>query len=70
MRKKNKKKVLYYLGSDQGLNSIHNYDQVFSMSVEKKFELICELGIFQYQLKNGTDAIPRFLRTTANIRKA
>lgn len=40
------------------------------MSYEEKFALICQLTLFDYQLKNNCNDIPRFLRTTACIRKA
>ena len=44
-------------------------DGTESLSYQKKFELICELTLFDYQLKNNTNDLPRFLRTTACIKK-
>ena len=71
MRKKSVlKKQFSYVGRDSEHSAISRLDGTYRMSYEEKFALICELTLFEYQLKNNTDDVPRFLRTTACIRKA
>jgi hypothetical protein len=72
VRQRDAKKYYSYKGHDSDLKNLNisKLDGTLELSAEKKFELICELTLFHYQLKNNTNDIPRFLRTTACIRKA
>lgn len=67
---KKRKKEFVFVGSDDQHNKISHLDGTYKMTFHQKFDLICSLTLFEYQLKNGTNDIPRFLRTTACIRKA
>ncbi len=59
-----------YRDADLAKLNISEVDGTLELSAQEKFELICELTLFNYQLKNNTNDIPRFLRSTACIRKA
>jgi hypothetical protein len=60
---------LVYIGSDSEHSRLHELDGSLDQTPEQKFALICALSLFDYQLRNNTDDIPRLLRTTACIRK-
>jgi hypothetical protein len=62
--------VLVFVGGDDAHSDISSLDGTLRLSYAQKFELICQLSLFAYQLKNNTENVPRFLRTTACIRKA
>ena len=49
---------------------MNELDGSVKLSYAKKFELICQLSLFEYQFRNKTTDVPRLLRTTACIRKA
>lgn len=68
-RKKFNNKPFIFIGRDTELSRISDLDGTLELSYKEKFALICELTLFEYQLKNQTNDIPRFLRTTACIRK-
>ena len=68
--KKKKRIAFCFIGKDSDNNKLSHLDGTQSRTYEQKFELICDLTLFHYQLKNDTNDIPRFLRTTACIRKA
>ena len=71
MRKRSiTKKQFAFVGKDSDHGDLSRLDGTLGMSYEEKFSLICDLTTFDYQLKNNTNDIPRFLRTTACIRKA
>lgn len=67
---KKKNKAFCFKGSDDLHDKLHELDGSYDLTYEEKFEMLCELSLFHYQLKNSTDDIPRLLRTTACIRKA
>ncbi len=69
-KKKNRKFGFSFVGKDDMLDKINEMDGTLAMSIEQKFELICDLTLFNFQRVNNTNDIPRFLRTTACIRKA
>jgi hypothetical protein len=62
-------KQFSFLGKDSDHHLLSSLDGTKQMSYPQKFELICQLSLFDYQLKNNTNDIPRLLRTTACIRK-
>ena len=68
--KRGSKKQFAFIGKDSDHASVSRRDGTLGMSYQDKFSLICDLTLFEYQLKNNTNDIPRFLRTTACIRKA
>ena len=68
MRKKKTK--LIFSGSDDALDKLDCIDPVYRMSYQQKLTLIYQLTLFEYQFRNNTNDVPRFLRTTACIRKA
>jgi len=68
--KKKKKIAFCFVGKDSDNYKLSRLDGTQDLTPEQKFELICDLTLFHYQLKNNTNDIPRFLRTTACIRKA
>jgi hypothetical protein len=70
MQKKLHKKNFHFVGKDSDLERINELDGTTKLSYEQKFELACQLSLFEYQLRNKTNNVPRFLRTTACIRKA
>jgi hypothetical protein len=70
MKKKLRKKNFHFVGKDSDLRRINELDGTTELSYEKKFELACQLSLFEYQLRNNTTDVPRLLRTTACIRKA
>lgn len=59
-----------FMGVDEAHSDLSSLDGTRSLTYAQKFELICQLSLFAYQLKNNTDHVPRLLRTTACIRKA
>jgi hypothetical protein len=59
-----------FVGSDDAHSDISSLDGTKGLSYAQKFEIACQISLFAYQLKNSTDYVPRFLRTTACIRKA
>jgi hypothetical protein len=59
-----------FVGSDDAHSDISSLDGTKWLTYAQKFELACQISLFAYQLKNSTDYVPRFLRTTACIRKA
>ena len=69
-RKLKRKKGFSFVGRDSQLNELNERDGTLALSPAKKFELICDLTLFHYQRINNTNDIPRFLRTTACIRKS
>ena len=62
--------TLIFQGTDSELGALSEIDPVFSMSYVEKLTAIYELTLFEHQVRNETDDLPRFLRTTACIRKA
>ncbi len=68
--KKRRRSGFSYVGSDKDHHKISAMDGTLDLSYEKKFELVCDLTLFRYQLRHNTNDLPRFLRTTACIRKA
>ena len=67
LRKKRSKVV--FIGSDEMHSRISEIDSPSSMSYAEKLTLITQLSLFEFQLRNATNDLPRFLRTTACIRK-
>ena len=59
-----------FVGVDDAHSDLSSLDGSQSLTPAQKFELICQLSLFAYQLKNNTENVPRLLRTTACIRKA
>jgi hypothetical protein len=59
-----------FVGSDDAHSDISSVDGTMGLAYAQKFELACQISLFAYQLKNGTEDVPRLLRTTACIRKA
>ena len=68
--KKKAKKQFVFLGKDNDHSKLSKVDGTLDLSHQEKFALICELTLFDYQLKSNTNDLPRLLRTTASIRKA
>jgi hypothetical protein len=64
-----KKKILIYKGHDSNNKNLIEIDSPLRMTYEEKLKLITALTLFEYQRKNNTTDVPRFLRTTALIRK-
>ena len=64
------RKQFMFVGRDSQHKDMSEKDGTIDMSYQEKFSLICQLTLFEYQFKNKTNDIPRFLRTTACIRKA
>lgn len=58
-----------FQGKDHHHDKLHEIDGSLEQSPEEKFATICALTLFEYQLRNNTDDIPRLLRSTACIRK-
>jgi len=69
LRQKKSKYPLVFKGSDSEHSRMAELDGTYELSPEEKFAATCALTLFEYQVKNNTDAIPRLLRTTACIRK-
>ena len=59
-----------FVGVDETHSDLSDLDGTWSLTYAQKFELICQLSLFAYQLKNNTEHVPRLLRTTACIRRA
>ena len=59
-----------FVGFDEAHSDLSSLDGTRSLTYAQKFELICQLSLFAYQLKNNTENVPRLLRATACIRKA
>jgi len=59
-----------FVGSDEVHGDISSLDGSKGLTYAQKFELACQISLFAYQLKNSTEYVPRFLRTTACIGKA
>jgi hypothetical protein len=59
-----------FVGSDSAHSDLDSLDGSRKLTYAEKFERICQLSLFAYQLKNNTEHVPRLLRTTACIRKA
>jgi len=59
-----------FVGHDKDHAKISELDGTHELTLAQKFEMICALSLFEYQMRNNTNDIPRFLRTTACIRKA
>jgi hypothetical protein len=64
-----KRSKLLYLGTDNKLDALTEIDPLSSMSYTDKLTLIYQLSLFEYQMRNQTNDVPRLLRTTACIRK-
>ena len=58
-----------FVGGDDKHSDISSLDGTLRLSYAQKFELICQLSLFAYQLKNNTEDLSRLLRTTAWIKK-
>jgi hypothetical protein len=68
--KKSRRKTFFvYKGKDDDLELLSAIDPVAQLTFAEKAALITHLTTFHYQLQNNTTDVPRFLRTTALIRK-
>ena len=67
--KRRKRSKLLYLGNDSRLDELSEVDSLSSMSYTDKLTLIYQLTLFEFQMRNQTNDVPRLLRTTACIRK-
>ena len=68
-RTRRKRMKLVFIGSDADLEKLNSIDRVSSMSYLEKLAAIYQLTLFDYQVRNATDDVPRLLRTTACIRR-
>ena len=59
-----------FVGSDEVHADISSLDGSKGLTYAQKFELVCQISLFAYQLRNSTEYVPRLLRATACIRKA
>lgn len=67
--KRRRRSVFSFVGSDRDHNIIEDIDGSNSLSYAEKFELICDLSLFEYQVRNNTTEIPRLDKSVCFIRK-
>ena len=68
-KKKNRELPLIYAGPDDQLASLDKDYLANGSSYAEKLSLMSQISLFEYQMRNNTNDLPRLLRTTACIRK-